>query len=467
MAKFKFFKQVNNNFDRAASYLSVEKGMLEQIKECNSTYHVAFPLRRDDGRVEVIHGWRSAHSSHKSPTKGGIRFAMEVNEDEINALAALMTYKCAVVSVPFGGAKGGVQIDRTKYSASEIERITRRFTFELIQKNFIGPGLDVPAPDYGTGEPEMTWILDTYRAMVNSLDSEGCVTGKPIHQGGISGRREATGRGVYFGLREACSVKEEMDKLGLSTGLEGKRVVVQGLGNVGYYAAYFLRESGALITGVSEMHGGVFDEKGIDIEHLKEYITETGSIKNYPNGRFIDDPAAMLEMECDILIPAALENQITAENAGRVRAKIIGEAANGPVTGEGESILEDKSVLIIPDIYLNAGGVTVSYFEWIKNLSHIRFGRMDRRYEENAMTRLLGAIEELTGSRFHERDIERLGKGPDEWDIVDSGLEDTMVMAYNKMYENGKKHKTNMRTAAFISAIEMIALSYQQLGIFP
>ena len=467
MAPFKFFKQVNKNFDKAAEFLSVDKGMLNQIKACNSTYHLTFPLRRDDGTVEVIHAWRSAHSSHKAPTKGGIRYAMEVNEDEVNALAALMTYKCAVVSVPFGGAKGGVKIDRSKYSEAEIERITRRFTFELIKKNFLGPGVDVPAPDYGTSEREMAWILDTYRSMVSSLDSDGCVTGKPIHQSGISGRTEATGRGVFFGLREACNVKGDMDKLGLSTGLEGKRVIVQGLGNVGYYAAKFLRQEGALITGVAEAHGGILDEKGIDIEKLKNHITETGSIANYPEGTFIDQSHKLLEEHCDILIPAALENQINSGNAANIKAKIIGEAANGPLTSDADQILQQKSVLIVPDIYLNAGGVTVSYFEWIKNLSHIRFGRMDRRYEENAMGRLLNAIEGLTGTAFKPEDVKKIGKGPEEWDIVDSGLEDTMVLAYHMLHQNARSYDTDLRTAAYISAIKKIVLSYQQLGIFP
>ncbi len=467
MAAYQFFKQVNKNFDRAASHLTIEKGLLGQIKACNSTYHITFPLRRDDGSVEVIHGWRSAHSAHKMPTKGGIRYALEVNEDEVTALAALMTYKCAVVSVPFGGAKGGIRINPSKYSAAEIERVTRRFTFELIKKNFIGPGLDVPAPDYGSSAREMAWILDTYQSMVDSLDSEGCVTGKPIEQGGISGRTEATGRGIYFGLREACDNKEDMDALGLTTGLEGKKVIVQGLGNVGYYAAKYLGDAGAIIVGVAEVHGGIYEEKGVDIEKLRNHMREKGSIREYPDGRFIEESASMLEMECDILVPAALENQITAENAGRVNARIIGEGANGPLSSEADAILLEKNILIVPDIYLNAGGVTVSYFEWIKNLSHIRFGRMDRRYEENAMSRLLSAIEGLTGEQFSDDDFKRIGKGPEEWDIVDSGLEDTMVMAYQMLHETGRKYKTDLRTAAYISAIKKVAISYEQMGIFP
>ena len=467
MAAYQFFKQVNKCFDRAASHLTIEKGLLGQIKACNSTYHITFPLRRDDGSVEVIHGWRSAHSAHKMPTKGGIRYALEVNEDEVTALAALMTYKCAVVSVPFGGAKGGIRINPSKYSASEIERVTRRFTFELIKKNFLGPGVDVPAPDYGSSSREMAWILDTYQSMVDSLDSEGCVTGKPIEQGGISGRTEATGRGIFFGLKEACADKKDMEALGLTTGLEGKRVIVQGLGNVGYYAAYYLREAGAIITGVAEVHGGIYDDKGIDVDKLREHIRGTGSVREYPDGRFIEETASMLEMECDILVPAALENQITIDNAGRINAKIIGEGANGPTSSEADTILREKGILVVPDIYLNAGGVTVSYFEWIKNLSHIRFGRMDRRYEENAMTRLLEAIEGLTGEHFSEHDVKRIGKGPEEWDIVDSGLEDTMVTAYHMLHETARQYDTDLRNAAYISAIKKVAISYQQMGIFP
>lgn len=289
MAPYEFFRTVNQHFDRAAGFLDVQPGLLEQIKACNSVYHVTFPIRRDDGRVEVIHGWRAAHSLHKVPTKGGIRYAEEVNEDEISALAALMTYKCAVVSVPFGGAKGGVKIDRTRYSVAERERITRRFTFELVKRNFIGPGTDVPAPDYGTGEQEMAWILDTYRSMVDSLDNDGCVTGKPIHQSGISGRTGATGRGVFFGLREACKNASLMQSLGLSTGLEGKRVVIQGLGNVGSYSAMYLHEAGALITGIAERDGGLIHPDGLDVEKLLAHMKEHSSIKGFDGGSFVED----------------------------------------------------------------------------------------------------------------------------------------------------------------------------------
>jgi hypothetical protein len=224
-----FFEQVSRNFDRAARYTKHPQGLLDQIKNCNAVYRIMFPIRKDDGSVEVIHGWRAEHSHHKLPTKGGIRFSSSVNEDEVMALAALMTYKCAIVDVPFGGAKGGIKISAWKYSPGELERITRRYTAELIKKNFIGPGIDVPAPDYGSGSREMAWIADTYLALApDKLDALACVTGKPVGQGGVRGRKEATGRGVYFGIREACSVAEDMKALGLTPGLAGKRVAVRG-----------------------------------------------------------------------------------------------------------------------------------------------------------------------------------------------------------------------------------------------
>ncbi|MCZ6726840.1 MAG: Glu/Leu/Phe/Val dehydrogenase, partial [Acidobacteria bacterium] len=281
--KYSFFEQVNRGFDRAVAMTDHEPQMLTQIRECNSVYHVTFPVKRDDGTIEVVQAWRAEHSHHKLPTKGGIRYSKHVNEDEVKALAALMTYKCAIVDVPFGGAKGGIRIDPREYSLAELERITRRFTFELKNKNFIGPGVDVPAPDLGTGPREMAWIVDTYNSLSSGeLNSAGCVTGKPVALGGIRGRTEATGRGVYFGIREACAVAEDMEALGLSTGVEGKRVVVQGLGNVGYYAAKFLQENGALLVGVLESDGGITDPSGIDLEALVAQRKETGSVLGFP-----------------------------------------------------------------------------------------------------------------------------------------------------------------------------------------
>ncbi|NOX38138.1 MAG: Glu/Leu/Phe/Val dehydrogenase [Calditrichaeota bacterium] len=466
----KFFEQVNRNFDRAARLTDYPKGLLDQIKICNSVYHMTFPLKRDDGSIETIQAWRAEHSHHKLPTKGGIRYAANVNEDEVMALAALMTYKCAIVDVPFGGAKGGVQIAKWKYSQSELERLTRRFTFELIKKNFIGPAVDVPAPDYGTGPQEMAWIVDTYMAMAsNELDALGCVTGKPITQGGVRGRKEATGRGVFFGIREACSIKEDMQKLGLSPGLDGKRVVVQGLGNVGYHAAKFLQEGGAIIVGLAEYEGAIYNPKGLDVDQVMAHRKETGSILNFPGAQNLENTIEALELPCDILVPAALENQITTENAPRIQAKIIGEAANGPVTAEASEILQQKGVMIIPDMYLNAGGVTVSYFEWLKNLSHVRFGRMGKRFEKKVNTQILELVEQLTGKKIPEDIFESIATGADEEDLVNSGLEETMINAYHEIREIRRQHKDeiDLRTAAFLDAIHKVARSYFELGIFP
>lgn len=468
--QIKFFEQVNKNFDKAARFTKFSKGLLDQIKICNSVYHVRFPLQKDDGSIEVISAYRAEHSHHKLPVKGGIRYGMEVSEDEVMALAALMTYKCAIVDVPFGGAKGGVRIQRSKYSNKELERITRRYTYELVAKNFIGPGIDVPAPDYGTGQQEMAWIADTYTALTeNQLDSLACVTGKPIAQGGVRGRLEATGRGVFFGIREACSIKEDMKKLGLTTGLEGKTVVVQGLGNVGYYSAKFLQEAGAIIVGIVEYEGAIHHPKGIDVEKAAQYRKETGSILNVPGVQKLAKREDGLELECDILAPAALEKQITSENVKRLKAKIVAEAANGPVTSDANEFLDKKGVMVIPDIFLNAGGVTVSYFEWLKNLSHVRFGRMGKRFEEKVNTQMLEAVENLTGKKFSPDVYAQIAHGPDEEDLVNSGLEETMIRAYQSIREIKKQHNDqfDLRSASFICAIEKVAQAYLERGIFP
>lgn len=464
-----FFGQVNRMFDKAAAFTSHPKGLLEQIKMCNCTYRMEFPLKRDDGSIEVIHAYRAEHSQHKLPVKGGIRYAMSVNENEVMALAALMTYKCAVVDVPFGGAKGGIMIDRGKYSDPEIERLTRRYTYELVKKNFIGPGVDVPAPDYGTGPREMAWILDTYNTLTsNPLDALACVTGKPVGQGGVRGRKEATGRGVFFGIREACTHSEDMRRLGLGTGLEGKTVVVQGLGNVGYHAAKFLQDGGAVITGLAEVEGAIYDANGFDVDEVMEYRKDRGSLVGYPGAKDIAPSSAALELECDILVPAALEGQITMKNVDRIRAKIIAEAANGPVTADAaESLVSRGNVMILPDLYLNAGGVTVSYFEWLRNLSHVRFGRMSKRFEQTAQQRLIHAVEDMTGQQFARDVIDSVVHGADEIDLVNSGLEETMIGAYNEVREIRNQHKTDLRTAAFVSAINKVAVSYLEMGIFP
>lgn len=464
-----FFQNVNRYFDQAASYTKHPKGLLDQIKECNSTYRFEFPLRHEGGDIEIIYGWRVEHSYHLQPTKGGIRYSPDVNEDEVQALAALMTYKCAIVDVPFGGAKGGIKIDPKKYSVQQLERITRRYTHELIKKNFIGPGVDVPAPDYGTGEREMAWIADTYSAMhPGHLEAMACVTGKPISQGGVHGRREATGRGLFFALREACSHPDDMKARGLTTGIAGKRIVVQGLGNVGYHVAKFCQEGGSVITAIAEYEGAIHNPDGLDVDQVFRHRRETGSILNYPGATNIPHSSAAMELDCDVLVPAALENVITAENAPRIRAKIILEGANGPTTPEAAAILLDAGVLVIPDMYANAGGVTVSYFEWLKNLSHVKFGRMARRNEEASELRMLKAIEVATGHKFTDEEQRDIAHGADELDLVNSGLEETMITSYHQILETRQQYNlSSLRISAYILAIDKIAQAYAELGIFP
>lgn len=466
---YSFYDDVNEFVNKAARHTEHPAGLIEQIMMCNSIYKFYFPIQLEDGTYQVLEAYRVQHSHHKLPTKGGIRYAETVNEDEVKALSALMTYKCALVNVPFGGAKGGIRINTRNYSKGMLERITRRYTSELIRKNFIGPGLDVPAPDYGTGAREMAWIADTYSAFSpNEVNANGCVTGKPLTQGGVAGRTEATGTGVMFGIREAVSIKEDMDALGLSTGLEGKRVIVQGFGNVGYFSAKALQEQGALIIGIAEYEGGVYDEKGLDVEELFRHRRDNKSILNFKEAKNIENSKELLEYECDILVPAALENQITEENAPRIKAKIIGEGANGPTTAGAENILIQKGIMVIPDMYLNAGGVTVSYFEWLKNLSRVSFGKMEKRYNELNNLRIVQAIEKATGNSLPGEIRSNLIKGASERDLVLSGLEETMVGSYHSVRETlKKKNLKSMRTAAFIVSINKIAISYLDQGIFP
>lgn len=468
-AESSFLQNVSAYFDRAASISGHPPGLLQQIKTCNTICHFRFPARTADG-IRIIDAWRAEHSHHKLPTKGGIRFSSDANADEVAALAALMTYKCAVVDVPFGGAKGAIRIDPAEFSEAELESITRRYTHELIRKNFIGPGIDVPAPDYGTGPREMAWIADTFGAFhPGELDAMACVTGKSVSQGGIRGRKEATGRGVYFALREACSHAEDMSIRGLTTGLEGKTIVVQGLGNVGYHAALFCQLGGGIIVGVCEYEGSIYKADGIDVAALVTYRQETGSIMGFPGSIDLPDRAAGLEAECDILIPAALENQIHRENAARIKAKIIAEGANGPTTADAEALLLEKGVLILPDVYANAGGVTVSFFEWIKNLSHVRFGRIGKRFDQGAFGAVASAVEDLTGKSLSAQQREVIVRGADEVDLVNSGLEETMSHAYNELRHIWKSRPgvPDLRTAAFLSAIDKVAISYAELGFFP
>ncbi|MSR75326.1 MAG: Glu/Leu/Phe/Val dehydrogenase [Planctomycetes bacterium] len=461
---------VDSQFDRAAEHLEAAPGLLDQIKCCNNIYTFTFPVRTRNG-VRMMEGWRAEHSHHKRPLKGGIRYSMHVDSDEVAALAALMTYKCAIVNVPFGGSKGAVKVDPRTTSVEDLEAITRRYTFELCHKNFIGPGVNVPAPDMGTGEREMAWIADTYSALHTSdVNAFACVTGKPVSQGGIQGRTEATGRGIFYGINEVLNNKASLKHFGMKAGLAGKRFAVQGFGNVGFHASCIMcAEGSAKLVAVGEWDGCVFNSKGIDPVALKRWQKEHGTIHGFPGTTSSKDPHAVLGVECDVLIPAALENQITLANVRRVKAKLVAEGANGPTTPAAEASLLRRGIHVLPDIWLNAGGVTVSYFEWVKNLSHMRFGRLAKQFQSSRETLSLDATERLTGRKLigAERDI--LTAGPDEVDLVRSGLKGTMEDAWREILQEmlaGKRPK-DARLASYVVAIRKVLASYEQLGIFP
>jgi glutamate dehydrogenase (NAD(P)+) len=465
-----FKDSVNLSFDLARATLEIPDGMAQYIRNVNNVYQVRFPVKIK-GEVETFIGWRAVHSDHKLPAKGGIRFAPQVDQNEVEALAALMSYKCALVDVPFGGSKGGLLIDPSKYDRQDMEKITRRFAFELIQKDYIGSGTNVPAPDMGTGQREMAWIASTYNSYrPGDINHLACVTGKPVSMGGIQGRVEATGRGVVFGLREFFRNPEDVERAGLEGNLEGKKIIIQGLGNVGYYTSKILQEEdGAKIVGVLEYNGALLDPNGLNVEDVYRYKVTHKRLDGYPGGgTFVADSKPLLEEACDILIPAAMEGVINQENAGRIRAKIIAEAANGPVTFAAEAILQEKGVVSIPDVYLNAGGVTVSYFEWIKNLSHIRFGRIQKRYEEGKNLQLIQAIES-SGHKVPKALAEQICVGSEEIDLVRSGLDDTMRTAWQAIRERFWSDDSihNYRIAAMSIAVEKIHNSYRTMGVYP
>jgi glutamate dehydrogenase (NAD(P)+) len=460
-------------FDRAVALMDLPPGLEQKIRVCNATYTVRFGVRLR-GQVETFTGYRSVHSEHMEPVKGGIRYALAVDQQEVEALAALMTFKCALVEAPFGGSKGGLCVDPRKWDAHEMEQITRRFAYELIKRDLINPSQNVPAPDMGTSQREMAWIADQYARMnTTDINARACVTGKPLNAGGIQGRVEATGRGVQYGLREFFRHPEDMAKAGLTGSLEGKRVIVQGLGNVGYHAAHFLQvEDGAIITGVIERDGALVSETGLDVEAVRAHILETGGVKGFVGAEFVEHGAVVLEADCDILIPAALEGVINLKNASYIKAPLIIEAANGPITAAANDILVEKGCVIIPDLYANAGGVTVSYFEWVKNLSHIRFGRMQRRQEEARHQLVIDELERLSTSGGVDWKLspgfkDKYLKGADELELVRSGLDDTMRTAYQSMREvwHSRDGVTDLRTAGFLVAIDKVAQSYTAKGL--
>ena len=468
-----FRESVDLMFNRAVKLMDLSPGLEEKIRVCNATYTVRFGVRLR-GDIHTFTGYRSVHSEHMEPVKGGIRYATAVNQDEVEALAALMTYKCALVEAPFGGSKGGLCIDPREWDEHELEQITRRFAYELIKRDLINPAQNVPAPDMGTGEREMAWMADQYKRMqTTDINGAACVTGKPTNAGGIAGRVEATGRGVQYALQEFFRYPEDVKMAKLSGSLDGKRVIVQGLGNVGYHAAKFLsEEDGAKVIGIIERDGALFNENGIDVDAVRNWIVENGGVTGYPNATHNSDGAALLEAECDILIPAALEGVINLGNAERIKAPLIIEAANGPVTAGADDILRAKGCVIIPDMYANAGGVTVSYFEWVKNLSHIRFGRMQRRAEESRHQLVVDELERLSQDRGLGWELspgfkEKYLRGAGELELVRSGLDDTMRVAYQSMREvwHARADVEDLRTAAYLVSIKKVADSYKAKGL--
>jgi glutamate dehydrogenase (NAD(P)+) len=468
-----FRESVDLMFNRAVALMDLPPGLEEKIRVCNATYTVRFGVRLR-GQIHTFTGYRSVHSEHMEPVKGGIRYAMGVNQDEVEALAALMTYKCALVEAPFGGSKGGLRIDPRQWEEHELELITRRFAYELIKRDLINPAQNVPAPDMGTGEREMAWIADQYKRMnTTDINYRACVTGKPINAGGIQGRVEATGRGVQYALQEFFRHPEDIAAAKLSGTLDGKRVIVQGLGNVGYHAAKFLsEEDGCVITGIIERDGALTDDKGLNVEAVRNWIARHGGVDGYPEGKYVKDGAKVLEQECDILIPAAMEGVINLGNAAQINAPLIIEAANGPVTAGADDILRQKGTVIIPDMYANAGGVTVSYFEWVKNLSHIRFGRIGRRQEEARHQLLVTELQRLNRGLGDAWEMspdfkQKYLKGAGELELVRSGLDDTMRTAYQSMREvwHGRQDVTDLRTAAYLVSIAKVAASYRAMGL--
>jgi|ETNmetMinimDraft_35_1059890.scaffolds.fasta_scaffold13971_2 glutamate dehydrogenase (NAD(P)+) len=454
---------VNDTIDR----IKIDPNISKILKTCRSVIQLKFPVKIK-GEIKIFHGWRAVHSNHRLPVKGGLRYSTDVNQEEIEALASLMTFKCALVDVPFGGAKGGLLIDPKKYDEESLERITKKFARELIRRGYLSPARDVPAPDVGTSQREMGWILDAYKSSrPDDINHVACVTGKSVNHGGIKGRLEATGRGVCEALKEFFRHPDEVSKANMSNpDLNDQKIIIQGFGNVGLHSAKSLFATGAKIIGIAEKDGAIFSKEGINIIELEKYKQDKNTILGFPNTETIDTSSDLLTYDCDILIPAALENVITLKNVDNIKAKIICEAANGPVSYRADQKLKGRGTVIIPDIYANAGGVTVSYFEWIRNISHIRMGRLHKRYEEDRGEVILKALEQISPNKLSQDLTNQLVHGANEEDIISSGLEDTMRVSFQEMLEMKSAYNLDdYRMAAYAIALKKIEKSYLELGI--
>ncbi len=408
------FESMMSRFDRAAQLLNLDPDLYAVMRVPNRELKVYIPTRMDSGRIQVFEGYRVQHNFARGPAKGGIRYSPDVNLDEVRALAAWMTWKCAVVNVPFGGAKGGIICDPQQMSIGELERMTRRYASELL--DFIGPEKDVPAPDMNTNEQTMAWIMDTY-SMHARHTVTAVVTGKPIDLGGSSGRREATGRGILFVIDQAVKKFDMVP--------ENTRVVVQGSGNVGGIGALLLHEAGYKVVAISDIHGGIYNPNGIDIPAAMKHLQATRSFEDYKGVERVTN-SELLELPCEVLVPAATENQITSQNAHRIKCKVLAEGANGPTTAAADEVLHENGVFVIPDILANAGGVTVSYFEWVQD-------RMGYFWREN---------------------------------VVNQRLQESMVASFNDLCRYADQHSVDTRTAAYMLAIDRVAYDTRMRGIY-
>jgi glutamate dehydrogenase (NAD(P)+) len=459
-----FLEMVNIFFDQASKYTGMSPEMLEQIKTTDTVLQMTIPLSRDDGSISFHKAYRAQHSHHKLPCKGGTRYSPNVDLPEVEALAFLMTIKCACVNLPFGGAKGGIEVNPKSLSKAERERLTRRYALELGKKGFLSPAIDVPGPDLGTGEEEMAWMMDTFVSHhPKNLNGIATTTGKPLELGGIPGRAESTGLGVFYGIREFLQDPYYMDKLGLKTGILGKTFIIQGFGNVGYWAGHFIQKEGGKILGVIEQSASVFNEHGIDVDDLKNFYNQRKSLVGYPKAQVFQDKNEVFSKNCDVLIPAAIERSLNGETAKLIDCKIVAESANGPTTPLGEEILEKKGVLILPDLLMNAGGVTVSYFEYVKNLGHIKPGLLTKRW---GARRNQNIIETISKSKnLNAKDaiagLKRIAytEGASELNLVYSGLEQIMTEAVQETKDTSQKLGVNLRIAAYVNSLKRIEAS--------